>query len=74
MCIPTFAHENRDMDEVFELISEKIDNMLSKECVILLEDMNAMFGEERKRNNGVVGSHNERGRILMECSTTGVTN
>jgi len=63
--MPTSAYGNQDIEDVYDQIEEKINNLPSKEYTVLLGDMNAVVGEGR--DGAVVGAHgigkrNERGR------------
>jgi len=53
--MPTSAYGDQDIEDVYDQIEEKINNLPSKEYTVLLGDMNAVVGEGR--DGAVVGAH-----------------
>ena len=44
--MPTSAHDDEEVEEIYEQIEDKIEGLPNREYTIILGDMNAVMGQE----------------------------
>jgi exonuclease III len=67
--MPTSASEEEEVDEIYEVIEEKLSNIKGRDYTIIMEDWNASVGERGEGNyigKYGLGRRNERGQKLVD--------
>ena len=67
--MPTTAHDDDEVEKIYEDIEEIIKEDKSNNCFVIMGDFNAVVGEERNENivgKYGLGNKNERGEMLIE--------
>ena len=67
--MPTTAHEEEDVDNIYEVLEEKMSKIKGKEYTVIMGDWNASVGEGGEENyigKYGLGKRNDRGQKLVE--------
>jgi hypothetical protein len=67
--MPTTTHEEEEVDSIYEMIEEKLENIKGNDYAIVMGDWNASVGEgglEKYVGKYGLGKRNERGEKLVE--------
>ena len=69
VCMPTSDHSDQDVEELYDKIEDKLSTCKGKDYFVVIEDMNATFGEEKISSmvgNYGLGRRNIGSKMLVD--------